>query len=215
VFRDIALFASLSEPELAALSDRAVTRTYPKGTILFSEGDESGSLYVVESGSVRVFLIAEDGREVTLNAHGPGEHFGEIALLDEAPRSASVATLARSRITTLAKADFVACLLEHPGIALAVIRHLSGIVRALTDNVRSLALLDVYGRVARTLLNLATEDASGRLVIDGRVTHQAIANRIGASREMVGRIMKDLTGGGYIRIEKDRITIERKLPSRW
>ena len=125
-------------------------------------------------------------------------------------------TLEPSRLSIISRADFQAALREHPGMAFNLIRLLAGRVRTLTGSVKSLALMDVYGRVARTLLDLAQEeDAEGNRVINQRLTHQEIANMVGASREMVSRIFKDLTTGGYITVGKASITINERLPRRW
>lgn len=208
------LFSELAPPYLRLISDHGVTRTYPKNTILINEGDQSDSFYVILSGRVKIYASDEDGKEIIVNIQGPGEYFGELALIDQARRSASVMTLEQSRMSVVSKADFHRCLLDNPGIAIDLIRSLTQRVRALTESVKNLALLDVYGRVAHTLLSLATEQ-NGILVIEQRLTHQDIANMVGASREMVSRIMKDLTTGGYIRVKDKRITIPGKLPSTW
>ncbi len=214
MLKNIPLFANLPEQDADALSRRAVTKAYPKNTILVSEGDETDCLFVIQSGKVKVYLSDDEGREIILNIHGPGDYFGEIALLDDAPRSASVMTLVNSRLWIISKRDFEECLAQNPLISMRIIRDLTRRLRALTDNVKSLALMDVYGRVARTLLQLAAEQ-NGELVISQRLTQRDIASMVGASREMVSRIMKDLSVGGYITVEKTRITINEKLPEHW
>jgi CRP/FNR family cyclic AMP-dependent transcriptional regulator len=191
-----------------------VTRKYPKNVVLITEGDRSDSFYVILSGKVKVFLSDEHGKEVQLNTQGPGEYFGELALIDQAPRSASVMTLEPSQLAVVSRENFQRCLAENPDIAVELISFLVNRVRSLTENVKNLALLDVYGRVARTLLNLSSEQ-DDQLVIEERLTHQEIANRVGASREMVSRIMKDLCTGGYIQIRDRKIFIQAKLPPGW
>jgi CRP/FNR family cyclic AMP-dependent transcriptional regulator len=166
------------------------------------------------SGRVKVYLSDEDGKEVIINTQGPGEYFGELALIDEAPRSASVMTIEDSKLSIVSKRDFESCLARYPEIALRVIKGLTKRLRHLTENVKSLALMDVYGRVARTLLSLA-EEQDGKLVVHQRLTQRDIAAMIGASREMVSRILKDLTIGGYITVDKKSITINEKLPHAW
>ncbi|MDQ2695526.1 MAG: Crp/Fnr family transcriptional regulator, partial [Pseudomonadota bacterium] len=190
-------FSELDATDLRQICDCGVNRSYPKNAILINEGDLSDSLFIILSGRVKIFVSDEDGKEVILNIQGPGEYFGELALIDEEPRSASVMTLEPSQMAVVSKAAFQECLAAHPNLAFNLIRSLVRRVRSLTESVKSLALLDVYGRVARTLLNLAS-DQDGKLVIEERLTHQDIANMVGASREMVSRIMKDLTTGGYI-----------------
>lgn len=208
------LFAELSGDDISLISNRGVIKSYPKNSILVNEGDQSDSLYVIVDGQVKVYVSDENGKEAILNIQGPGEYFGELALIDEIPRSASVVTLKPSRISHVSRGDFEHCLAENPSLAVKLIRSLTQRVRSLTEVVKNLALHDVYGRVARTLLKLA-KDKDGTLVIEQRLTHQDIANMVGASREMVSRIMKDLAIGGYIQVEHKTITIQTTLPPGW
>jgi CRP/FNR family cyclic AMP-dependent transcriptional regulator len=203
----------LSDTELKAVSQRAVTRTFPKNSVVVNEGDRTDSLYIVVSGRVKIYLSDEKGKEIVLNEAGPGEYFGEM-VLDEGPRSASVMTLEPTRFLVVPKEDFREFVAGSPEFSLHLICKLIRRVRALTNNVKSLALMDVYGRVARMLLELA-EERDGVRVIEGRPTQQEMASRIGASREMVNRILKDLSEGGYITVGRDRITIARDLPRAW
>jgi CRP/FNR family cyclic AMP-dependent transcriptional regulator len=206
------MFAGLSDEELSLLEHHANIRSYQKNAILINEGDDTDSLYLILSGKVRIFMSNEDGKEIILNEQGPGEHFGELALLDDAPRSASVMAMEKTRVSLISRQDFREVLGRHPDIALSLIQDLSRRVRLLSENVKNLALLDVYGRVAKTLLGMA-KDIDGMLTIDDRPTQQDIANHIGASREMVARILKDLETGGYITITRKQILINEKLPS--
>ena len=206
-------FWGLEEHEQRALSVHAKIETFPKHAVIVNEGDRTDSIFIISSGRVKVFLRNEDGKEVILNIHGPGEYFGEM-VLDEGPRSASVATLETSRFLIISKADFRRFLSEQPDFAMKLINRLMHRVRALTENVRNLALSDVYGRVARLLLEFAVE-RDGKLVILEKLTQKDIADRVGASREMISRIFKNLVSGGYIKVESKRITINRDLPRRW
>jgi CRP/FNR family transcriptional regulator, cyclic AMP receptor protein len=207
------LLCDLPPEHLQALTQHAVTRTFPKNTIIISEGDDTDSLYVLQSGRAKVFVSDENGHEAVLDVAGPGECFGEM-VLDGGHRSASVMTLETSKLLVISKGEFERFLTAHPLVALQLIRRLIQRIRALTENVKSLALMDVYGRVARLLLELA-EEREGKLVISGKLTQQDLANRIGASREMVSRIFRDLTIGGYITISGKTITINKKPPPRW
>jgi CRP/FNR family cyclic AMP-dependent transcriptional regulator len=191
----------------------ATTRSYAKHAIIVSEGDETDSLYVLLSGRVKVFVSDADGKEVTLNQLGPGEYFGEVTL-DGGPRSASVMALEETRCAVAKRGELLALVERQPEFALHMVRKLARRVRALTENVRSLALMDVYGRVARLLLELA-EESDGRLVIHEALTHKDIASRVGASREMISRIFSDLSDGGYVRKENGRLVIVRRPPPRW
>jgi CRP/FNR family cyclic AMP-dependent transcriptional regulator len=214
IFENVPLFSGLGAKELKVLEGHASIRTYPRNTLIITEGDEASTLYVILSGQVKVFLSNEEGKEIVVNIQGAGEHFGELALIDSAPRSASVITTQKSRLAAISKPDFRKILADHPDIALSLIRDLTGRVRVLSTNVKNLALLDVYGRVAKTLLSLAREH-DGKLIVEERLTQQDIANRVGASREMVARIMKDLVIGNYISINRRRIQINEKLPERY
>jgi CRP/FNR family cyclic AMP-dependent transcriptional regulator len=199
--------------DLRDFAQHAVTRTFPKNTVVVSEGDRTDSLYIIVSGKVKIYVSDETGKEIVLNESGPGEYFGEM-VLDEGPRSASVMTLEPTRFLVVPKEDFREFLAKSPDFSLHLIRKLIKRVRALTNDVKSLALLDVYGRVARMLLDLAVE-RDGTLVIENKPTQQEMANRVGASREMISRILGDLSSGGYIEVGRDRITIARALPRAW
>jgi CRP/FNR family cyclic AMP-dependent transcriptional regulator len=214
ILNSIALFSGMSDTDMEAISTLAVQRRFPKNTLVICEGDLSDSLYFILSGKVKVFLSDEEGKEVTLNIQGEGEYFGELAILDEAPRSASVMTVEDTRLAVLSKSAFEKCMEEHPTMAVKVMRGLARRLRELTENVRSLALMDVYGRVARLLLEMA-EESGDKKVITQRLTQRDIASMVGASREMVSRILRDLSIGGYISIENKIITINERLPSAW
>lgn len=203
----------LTADEMNALSAHAAVQTFPKNAVIINEGDRSDSIVIIGSGRVKVFLHDVDGKEVILNIHGPGEYFGEM-VLDEGPRSASVATLETSKFLIISKADFRQFLATHPDFAMKLINRLMHRVRALTENVKSLALMDVYGRVARLLLELAIEQEGG-LVVTEKLTQKDIADRVGASREMVSRIFKELVAGGYVVIDNKQIVLKRELPLRW
>ena len=211
---DIALLSELEAAELAELEEAVNTRVYKKNSVVVSQGDDTDSLYLIVSGSVRVYVSDENGREVTLNTLHAGDSFGELALLSDQARSASVLTLEDSRFSVISKDDFLECMARCPQMSRQIIRSLIHRVVELTDEVSSLALLDVYGRVRRLLLKDTFEEADGKLYIK-RMTHQAIASRVGSSREMVSKIISDLTQGGYISVGKSTICIERNLPSGW
>jgi len=211
--KSIPLFEGVPDPDLRALAERTVTRNYPKQAIIINEGDESDSLYLILSGRVKIYLADEHGKELILAIKGAGQYFGEM-VLDEQPRSASVMTLEPSQFAILGRADFRAFLLSHAEVSLQLIQNLIRVARGLNRNVRNLAMLDVYGRVARILLDLAVE-RDGKMVIPEKLTQKDIAARVGASREMINRILRDLTTGGYVSVEDGRITINKAPPTRW
>jgi CRP/FNR family cyclic AMP-dependent transcriptional regulator len=199
--------------DLRDFARHGVSRTYPKNTIVVTEGDRTDSLYIIVSGKVKIYVSDEKGKEIVLNESGPGEYFGEM-VLDEGPRSASVMTLEPTQFLVIPKADFREFVTKSPEFAFHLVCKLIKRVRALTNDVKSLALFDVYGRVARMLLDLAVE-RDGALVIENKPTQQEMANRVGASREMISRIFSDLAAGGYIEVDKDRIVIAKALPRNW
>jgi CRP/FNR family transcriptional regulator, cyclic AMP receptor protein len=203
----------LPKPLLDEVAGAATVRSFPKNAVIVTESDVADSMYVLLSGKARVYVSDDKGREVVLNMLGPGEYFGEVTL-DGGPRSASVMATEECRCAIVRGSDLKALIERSPGFALHVVKKLAHRVRELTENVRSLALLDVYGRVARLLLELA-EPKDGQLVIDEPLTHKEIAARVGASREMISRIFSDLTDGGYVRKEEGRLIVLRKTPARW
>ncbi len=203
----------LNQQELESLTRGALVRSFPRNAVVLNEGDRTDSLYVILSGRVKVYLADDEGKEVTLSTQGPGEYFGEL-VLDAGPRSASVMTLEPSRFAVVTKEQFTEFLTTHPEFTARLIGKLIRLARTLTSNVRGLALLDVYGRVARLLLELA-EERDGKRVVREKLTQQEIANRVGASREMISLILKDLTLGGYLSIADRVITINKEPPRHW
>ena len=198
---------------LAELSKHGVPRLVRERTVLVTEGERTDALYIIMEGRVRAYVSDGAGREVVLSVMGPGEYFGEVAF-DEGPRSASVITLEPCKLLVIPRAEFAGFLESHPAFSMHFIHKLIHRIRVLTDNVRSLALMDAYGRVARLLLDESvTKD--GQRFVPERLTQSDIASRVGCSREMVSRIFKDLVKGGYIAMETDRIVIHRKPPAHW
>lgn len=208
------LFSKLEASDVDLIASYGVKRPFPRGAIVIYEGAEGDSCYIILSGRTKVYVSDDQGKEVILNILGAGDYFGELALIDSAPRCASVMALEGIQLFVVSKIGFEKCLSEHPELSLKLMHPLVQCIRCLTLNVKKLAFLDVYGRVARTLLELASDD-TGISVIEPRPTHQQIADMVGASREMVTRIMKDLSAGNYISVEKDRIMIAGRLPVGW
>ena len=209
----VPLFDGLSPEALAKIESRAVTRNYPRNAVVISEGDEATSMFIIVTGSVKVYHTEADGKETILNSQGPGQHFGELALVDDAPRSASVMTTEPSRLLVLSKAAFKDCLEESPEIGYHLVQALARQVRRLTETVNMMGR-DVYGRI-RTLLESMAVERDGALVIDQPMTQQDIGNRIASSREMVSRVFKELKNGGYVEEQDKRIIIKKKLPLNW
>lgn len=212
---DVAQLASpvtLDAEVLAQMSKHGIVREFRARTVVVTEGDETDALYVILDGRLRAYVSDADGREAVLSVMGPGEYFGELAY-DHRPRSASVMTLEPCRILVVPHSEFAAFVERNPAFARHFIGKLIHHIRTLTENVRSLALMDAYGRVARLLLESSVQEG-GEQYVPGRLTQADIASRVGCSREMVSRILKDLVQGGYVAVHADRILIRRKPPAR-
>jgi CRP/FNR family cyclic AMP-dependent transcriptional regulator len=206
-------FAHLDERALRELAPHGVARSFPRNALVVTEGDATDSLYVVLSGRVKAVVGDESGKEVVVNTITAGGYFGEL-VLDGGPRSATIMTLEPCRFYVIPRGDVEGLLTRNPAFARDLIYRLIGKVRQLTDAVRDLALKDVYGRFAKFLDENSVEH-DGKRVVTEALTQPEIAARIGGSREMVSRIVQDLTAGGYISIEARRITLHRKLPPHW
>lgn len=203
----------LEEDVLRAISALGGVRRYPANAVIIHEGEEADSLYIVLSGKVRVYASNEAGKEFTIITHGPGEYVGELAL-DGGVRTASVMTQVPTTCSVVSGANLRQFIATHPDFALHLIHKLIWRLRHATDSVKSLALQDVHGRVAHLLDDLAVPEGAARVVPE-RLTHQAIAERVGSSREMVTRIFKDLAADGFIAVEGGRIVLLKPMPSGW
>jgi CRP-like cAMP-binding protein len=201
----IPLFSGLPEEELERFAELTRERSYPKGSVILFQDDPGDSLFVLRAGRVKVVLIGEDGREVILGVLEPGAHFGELALIDDQPRSAHVIAMEDAQLLVLRREDFKRRVEANPTVAWALLTELSRRLRRADVKIGGLVLLDVPGRIARLLLDLV--DESGSEQIEKPLTHQTIAQMIGASRETVSRAMKDFQDAGLIRVERRRISI--------
>jgi CRP/FNR family cyclic AMP-dependent transcriptional regulator len=205
--------AIFDEKALKELAPNGVPRSFPKNAIIINEGDETDSLYVLLSGRVKVFVSDEEGKEVVLSTAREGNYFGEM-VLDGGKRSASVMTLEPTRCFVIPMGDVDGLLECNPQFARHLIHLLIAKTRSLVKQVRDLALKDVYGRFAKFVDENAVEE-NGERVVHERLTQQDIAERIGGSREMVNRIVKDLTAGGYISVDAKHIKVHKRLPAHW
>ena len=206
-------FSPLREETLRTIATSGVVRQFGKQTVLIHEGDVGDSLYIILSGRVKVYASNESGREVVINFCGPGEYVGEMSLYGE-PRSASVITVEPTSCAIVNRTQFTDFFAANPEFAQHLIQTLIHRARGATENVKSLALSDVYGRLVR-LLNTLAVDRDGKLVVLEKLTQQDIADRVGASRDMIGKLLKDLVAGGYLLVEDRQITIVKKLPPGW
>ena len=205
----VPLFGGLDRSALQQFADLTRERAYPRGSVILFEDDPGDSLFVVRKGRVKVVLIAEDGREVILGVLGVGEHFGELSLIDGRPRSAHVIAMEDSNLLVLRRDDFRRRVESSPAVAWLLLTELSRRLRQADDKIGGLVLLDVPGRISRLLLELAEE--AGGPAIDRPLTHQTIAQMIGASRETVSRAMKEFQDSGWIAVARRRITlVDRK-----
>lgn len=204
----VPLFADLTVSECAALQQFAIKRHYAKHTVILSEGDLTDSVYLLVAGKVKVIMTEPDGREVILSVLESGEFFGEMALIDAQPRSATIMSMESCDCFVISRTGFNTCLSQHPSIARQVMLNLVRRLRAADEKIGSLALLDVYGRCAKFFLDHAVLD-KGVWVVSPKVSQQELANRVGASREMVSKVLKDLVRVGALRNEAGSMIINK------
>lgn len=205
----VPLFGGLDQIELQRFGELTREKFYPRGSVILFENDPGDSLFVVRQGRVKVVLIGEDGREVILGVLGVGEHFGELSLIDDRPRSAHVIAMDDSHLLVLRREDFRKRVESSPAVAWSLLTEMSRRLRRADEKIGGLVLLDVPGRIARLLLDLAAE--TGGDTIEKALTHQTIAQMIGASRETVSRAMKDFQDANWVTVERRRITISDRV----
>jgi CRP/FNR family transcriptional regulator, cyclic AMP receptor protein len=203
----------LHDPELQTLAVRGSHKRYRTNALLIEEGDVGDTLFIILEGAAKVFAADQDGREIVFSEQRRGDYFGEMSL-DGGPRSASVVATEPTVCAVVSRAVLEAYIGENPAFAFRLLSKVISRARLATDQAKSLALLSVYSRISVLLTKLA-QPVDGALVVPEAMTHQGIAARVGASREMVTRILKDLVGGGYVSIEARRITILKTLPQGW
>jgi CRP-like cAMP-binding protein len=211
LLRTVPIFSELREEHVQSLARLTLRRRYPKDTVVFFENEEGDFFFMILEGRIKVTILGDDGREVILSVLGPGDFFGDMALLDNEPRSASAIAVEDSELISLHRSDFDALMASNPSITLALVRTLTARLRRANHQISTLALLDVAGRVARVILDLAREE--GRRLRDGRIsfrrpTHQEIAHRIGTTRETVTRMLKELERQGFIHVDGKDVVVE-------
>ncbi len=209
LLKRIPFFARLSEGDLAILTDPLHRRTYPKNTILFDKGSPAQTLYIIESGRVRVFIPGETGEELSMNIYKAGDVVGELCVLDGLPRCASAMTMQDTVALTLDREDLRRSVAASPGIAFAIMEVLSTRLRAATEYTESLAFLDVYGRVANRLLELADRSGgeAGGTEIEVDLTQEELATLVGATRRSVSKALGAFQDQGLIKLGRGKITI--------
>jgi len=202
LIRRVPLFSLLTDDQARAVADGVVKRRYRRGELVVEQGKKSDALFILLNGRARVLTSDPRGREVILAVLESGDYVGEMSLIDGQPHSATVRCEIQTDMLILGRADFARCLPEHSSLSYAILRGLVRRLRHADRQIESLALLDVYGRVARTLLEMA-EDADGVKIIRSKVSRQDMAKVVGASREMVSRVMKDLEERGVIETQEN------------
>jgi CRP-like cAMP-binding protein len=211
LLRSVPIFSELTETDFTSLGRVANRRRYPKDAVVFFENEQGDFFFMILEGRIKVTILGDDGREVILSLLGAGDFFGEMALLDNEPRSATAIAVEDSELLSLHRNDFQSVLTDNRSIMIGLIKILTARLRRANHQISTLALLDVYGRVARVIVDMAREE--GRRLKDGRIafrraTHQEIANRIGTTRETVTRMLKDLERQGMIHVEGREIIVQ-------
>lgn len=210
---DAALIAALPDP-LRALAQRGEVKRFRKGQRLIEEGSQGDTLFVILAGRLRAYSADERGHELIYGIYGTGEYLGEMSL-DGGPRSASVVTLEPTVCAVITRRTLREHIAANPEFAFELLSRVIRRARLATRSARSMALLDVYGRVVNLLDDLAVVQPDGTRLIEQKLTHAAMASRVGCSREMISRLMKDLEKGEHISVERHKLRLNRTLPARW
>ena len=192
-----------------------MSKAYPRGTLIFSQGDESDGMFIIREGKIKVFMSDESGKEMMIATLGPGEIVGEVDSLDGRPRTASVSALVNTRVAKIGLVEFRQFLEENPDLALEIIRVLTSRMRDHATSISNLAFKNVYGRVVWLLEKHSLENNDGSFTVNRKFTQQDIADMVGSSREMVSRVISELVKGEYISIDHKIITIHKPLPRGW
>ena len=203
LIRRVPLFSMLTQAQAEAIAEGVVKRRYRRGELIVERGRKTNALFILLTGRARVVASDERGREVILAVLEAGDYLGEMSLIDNEPHSATVRAEVQTDVLVLGRAEFARCLPENNSMAYAIMKGLVLRLRQADRKIESLALMDVYGRVARALLEFAQPDREGRLAIRDRISRQDIAKMVGASREMVSRVMKDLEERGFVETRED------------
>ena len=207
LLRRVPLFSLLTVTQAEVISGAVTKQRYKRGEVLVEQGQKSNALAILLTGRARVVSADSRGREVILATLGPGDYIGEMSIIDNEPHSATVRAEVQTDVLLLGRADFARCLAENSSMSLVVMRGLVKRLRHADRKIESLALLDVYGRVAHALLEFAVQDAHGQWIIREKISRQDLAKMVGASREMVSRVMKDLEERAFIQTLPSGVTL--------
>jgi len=211
MLEQIDIFSCLDKKTVVELERAALRRKVPKNMVLFSKGDDSDSMFVIIEGKAKAVLYNEDGKEILLSLFGPGDYFGEMGVLDGQPRSAGVVTKTPCKLMVLKKESMDRILFRNAALTARLFAKILLKLREATIRIENLMFMNVCGRIINLLLQQGARNKQGSVVLE-KLTHQEIANMVGASREMVSRVMKELQCGGYIRTEKKRIELIKQPP---
>ncbi|MBX2868094.1 MAG: Crp/Fnr family transcriptional regulator [Acidiferrobacterales bacterium] len=206
---------SFSDSWIERFDQYAITKSYTKGTLIFSEGDESDGMFLIQEGQVKVFMSDESGKEMLIALLGAGEIVGEVASLDGQPRTASVAAVQNTKVAKIGINEFRQFIEENADMALEIIHVLTARIRDHATSISNLAFKNVYGRVVWLLEKHSEQNPDGTFTVNRRFTQQDIADMVGSSREMVSRVVSELVKGEYISIDHKIITIQKALPRGW
>jgi CRP/FNR family transcriptional regulator, cyclic AMP receptor protein len=212
LIRRVPLFSMLTPTQAESVADAVIKRRFKRGELIVEQGKKTNALFIILTGRARVLTTDTRGREVILANLSPGDYIGEMSLIDNEPHSASVRAEIQTDVLMLGRVEFARCLPENTSMAYAVMKGLVQRLRHADRKIESLALMDVYGRVARALIEASETDAQGQVFIRDKVSRQDLAKMVGASREMVSRVMKDLEERGYIEtLENNSVLIKERL----
>ena len=214
LLRRVPLFSALTAGQSASIADAIIKKRFKRAEMVVEQGKKSDALYIILTGRARVMSTDSRGREVILATLQPGDYIGEMSLIDDEPHSATVRTEVQTDVLMLGREAFSRCLPENSSMSYNIMRGLVTRLRHADRKIESLALMDVYGRVARSLLEFAADDGAGNLKIREKISRQDLAKMVGASREMVSRVMKDLEERGFVQTQPDgSMIVKERLSS--
>ena len=214
LLRRVPLFAALTPTQSASIADAIVKKRFKRAEVIVEQGKKTDALYIILTGRARVMSTDSRGREVILATLQPGDYIGEMSLIDDEPHSATVRTEIQTDVLMLDRDAFSRCLPENSSMSYNIMRGLVQRLRHADRKIESLALMDVYGRVARSLIEFAVDDGQGNLKIRDKISRQDLAKMVGASREMVSRVMKDLEERGFVQTQADgSMLVKERLAS--
>jgi CRP-like cAMP-binding protein len=214
LLRRVPLFAALTPAQSASIADAIVKKRFKRAEVVVEQGKKSDALYIILTGRARVMSTDSRGREVILATLHPGDYVGEMSMIDDEPHSATVRTEIQTDVLMLDRGSFARCLPENSSMSYNIMRGLVARLRHADRKIESLALMDVYGRVARSLLEFAVDDGEGNLKVRDKISRQDLAKMVGASREMVSRVMKDLEERGFVQTQPDgSMIVKERLSS--